>query len=220
MRGIGEPAWPGRSEAERHECDLHEWLLNVAFDDQVEAGFELLCPYDVLGLDPATIAAARRNHPELQDSHGHAPSPDYAGATSGRDPFAGELLPPPDGAERLSFEGRGSLDSVRRFVWSAAAEADLPAAGQADIVLSVNELAANTVRHGGGAGVVTSWREDGTMVCQVEDAGRFDDPLVGRRRPTDDQLSGRGLWVVNQLCDLVQIRSTPTGSVVRARVPV
>ncbi|HSO96309.1 MAG TPA: hypothetical protein VLV81_09740 [Acidimicrobiia bacterium] len=44
------------------------------------------------------------------------------------------------------------------------------------------------------------------------DGGAFDgSPLVGRERPGTEQLSGRGLWVANQLCDLVQIRTLPTG---------
>jgi hypothetical protein len=30
-----------------------------------------------------------------------------------------------------------------------------------------------------------------------------------------EQLHGRGLWVVNQVCDLVQIRSSNAGNVVR-----
>jgi hypothetical protein len=41
--------------------------------------------------------------------------------------------------------------------------------------------------------------------------------LVGRVRPGTDACSGRGVWLVNQLCDLVQIRSAPGGSVVRVR---
>jgi hypothetical protein len=52
----------------------------------------------------------------------------------------------------------------------------------------------------------------------VSDAGHFDDPLVGRIRPTPVQLYGRGLWLVNQFCDLVQIRSAGDGSVVRVHM--
>jgi anti-sigma regulatory factor (Ser/Thr protein kinase) len=33
--------------------------------------------------------------------------------------------------------------------------------------------------------------------------------------PPIEQYGGRGLWIVNQLCDLVQIRSAPSGTVVR-----
>jgi hypothetical protein len=41
------------------------------------------------------------------------------------------------------------------------------------------------------------------------------EPLVGRVRPTPDAQSGRGVWIANQLCDLVQIRSGRSGTVVR-----
>ena len=33
LRGVGEPAFPGRRTAELVECRLHELLLNAAFDD-------------------------------------------------------------------------------------------------------------------------------------------------------------------------------------------
>ena len=36
--------------------------------------------------------------------------------------------------------------------------------------------------------------------------------------PPIEQYGGRGLWIVNQLCDLVQIRSAPSGTVVRVHV--
>jgi hypothetical protein len=41
------------------------------------------------------------------------------------------------------------------------------------------------------------------------------DPLTDRRRPAPNQDGGRGLWLANQLCDLVQIRSFPSGTTVR-----
>jgi hypothetical protein len=34
-------------------------------------------------------------------------------------------------------------------------------------------------------------------------------------RPSLDQSGGWGLWLANQLCDLVQLRELPEGSVVR-----
>jgi hypothetical protein len=49
----------------------------------------------------------------------------------------------------------------------------------------------------------------------VESAGRFEAPLAGREQPTMFDDHGRGLWLVNQLCDLVQVRSLATGSIVR-----
>lgn len=53
------------------------------------------------------------------------------------------------------------------------------------------------------------------VVCDVSDRGWIRQPLAGRARPSVDLESGRGLWMVNQLCDLVQLRSSPAGTVVR-----
>jgi hypothetical protein len=40
-------------------------------------------------------------------------------------------------------------------------------------------------------------------------------PMAGRERPAVDRDGGRGLWMANQLCDLVQLRTFATGAVVR-----
>lgn len=216
MRGIGEPAWPGRSAAELAECDRHESLLNDAFDGLERETFTLLCPYDASALDPHVLEAARRNHPELVDGGGVAPSPGYLSPVVA-DPFGGKLPEPPPEAGRIKFVA-GGLDTVRRFVGAHAADAGLGPHAQTDLVLAVHELAVNSVRYGGGRGSLAVWGEPGALLCQVDDTGRFADPLVGRRRPDCDQTSGRGLWLVNQLCDLVQIRSGAHGSAVRVRL--
>ena len=52
----------------------------------------------------------------------------------------------------------------------------------------------------------------------MRDDGRIEDPLVGRERPRPDQANGRGLWIANQLCDLVQVRSGHDGTEVRLRM--
>lgn len=43
----------------------------------------------------------------------------------------------------------------------------------------------------------------------------FDRPLVDRERPGKEAAGPRGLWLANQLCDLVQIGSLPSGTAVR-----
>ena len=53
------------------------------------------------------------------------------------------------------------------------------------------------------------------MVCEIADRGTIDDPLVGRQAPDTEQLGGRGLWLAHQLCDLVELRSGPDGTVLR-----
>ena len=87
-------------------------------------------------------------------------------------------------------------------------------------MLAVNELATNSVRHARGGGVLRVWQEVGALLCEVEDEGRIRDPLAGRVRPVDDRPGGRGLWIVNHLCDFVQLRVLPAGSLVRVRMIV
>lgn len=74
------------------------------------------------------------------------------------------------------------------------------------------------MRHGGGRGTLRIWQEPARLYCQVDDDGRITNPLVGRLRPDPDQLGGRGLWLANQACDLVQIRSTEAGTSVRVHI--
>ena len=38
---------------------------------------------------------------------------------------------------------------------------------------------------------------------------------AGRLQPVLDEPGGRGLWLANQLCDLVQVRTFADGNVVR-----
>ncbi len=45
------------------------------------------------------------------------------------------------------------------------------------------------------------------LVCEVSDRGQVDSALVDRLRPNADPQGSRGLWIVNHLCDLVQLRS-------------
>jgi anti-sigma regulatory factor (Ser/Thr protein kinase) len=52
----------------------------------------------------------------------------------------------------------------------------------------------------------------------VTDRGYITDPVVGRRAPKPMQDRGRGLWIANQVCDLVQIRSSDRGTTVRLHV--
>ena len=64
--------------------------------------------------------------------------------------------------------------------------------------------------HGGGRRGLLLWRNGSARSCaRSATRGRFDDPLAGRVAPRADDPRGRGLWIANQLCDLVQIRSTP-----------
>jgi anti-sigma regulatory factor (Ser/Thr protein kinase) len=214
VRGIGEPVWPGRSDAELDECERHESLLNLAF--AYGPAWSLLCPYDLDELAPQQIKAARLTHPALMHEGVSRRSDAYLPLHRAPSAFTGALPDPPPERDELAFTFRG-LGAVRSLVSAHACDAGLAEDAREDLVLAVNELATNSVQYGGGGGTLRIWSEPDSLVCDVRDRGYIDDPLAGRIAPPLDQHGGRGLWLVNHLCDLVQIRSTPNGTVVRVR---
>lgn len=132
--------------------------------------------------------------------------------------LTGPLPGPPRTAavRELAVEVR-VLASLRHFVTEWASAQRLAREAVEELVLAVNELASNSIRHGGGRGTLRVWRDAHDLVCEVQDSGHIEDPLVGRKRPAPDCSSGRGLWMVDHLCDEVQIRSSRAGTVVRVR---
>jgi anti-sigma regulatory factor (Ser/Thr protein kinase) len=214
VRGIGEPIWAGRSEAELDECCRHEWLLNVAFGDG--PAWSLLCPYDSRALDDGVLEAARENHPHLRRSGTSGSCAEWTGVEAFA-PFAGSLPAPPPDARTLTF-GREDLKAARALVGGEARSAGLSDDRAADLAIAGGELVANSIRHGGGSGMLRAWQEADAMVVEVEDRGRVQEPLIGRLRPTVEQEGGRGLWMANQLCDLVQIRSDSERTAIRLRM--
>ncbi len=210
--GIGEPVWPGRSDAELVECRRHESLLNLAFDGG--RPWRLLCPYDVTALPEDVLADARHNHPHVSGE----PCPDYLEPQTVLS-WDGRLPDPGAEPAELDFT-RDDLALVRLFVAERAARAGFDGDRLSDLVLAVNELATNSMRHGGGRGVLSVWQENGTLLCEVTDRGHIADPLAGRERQPDARGGGRGLWLVNHLCDLVQVRSSQAGNVIRLHMSV
>jgi anti-sigma regulatory factor (Ser/Thr protein kinase) len=215
VRGIGEPIWPERTQDELVECQRHESLLNVAFANAPV--WRLLCPYDTSGLDAAVIDEAFRSHPTVVSNGRRLASDRYRGLQEILRPFDAPLPDPPGGTPEYAVDG-DHLAGSRQLLARRAADAGLPSSRVYDLVLAANEALTNSIRHGGGTAVLRIWEDDGRVVCEVQDRGRMADPLADRRRPGTEQAGGRGLWMANQLCDLVQLRSRAGGTVVRLHV--
>jgi anti-sigma regulatory factor (Ser/Thr protein kinase) len=213
VRGIGEPVHDERSEAELVECHRHESLLNLAFAHATD--FRLLCPYDVGALDPSVVARARCTHPLVCDAGGRVRrSTAFHGLAAAAEPCRAPLSQPPAEAQTIPVMPAG-LVAMRALVARRAERAGLSPRRREDLVLAVNELATNSIRHGGGAGTLTIWETTAALVCETTDAGRIVDPLAGRLLPEPGQTGRYGLWLVNQLCDLVEQRTLPAGNLVR-----
>jgi anti-sigma regulatory factor (Ser/Thr protein kinase) len=209
VRGIGEPVWPGRRPAEIDECQRHETLLNVAFSPT--PSWSLLCPYDGRALADEVLEQVAQSHRAVARDGVWEPSTEDVAEG---DCFAGVLSDRPAHVAGFEFD-REMLSGVRRRVERAAEDAGFPLRASAALVVAASEVAANSIAHGGGAGTLRIWRESGRLIVEFQDAGTIEDPLAGRLRPEPTQEGGRGLWLANQLCDLVQIRSGSRGTTIR-----
>jgi anti-sigma regulatory factor (Ser/Thr protein kinase) len=112
------------------------------------------------------------------------------------------------------------LSLIRRELSGWLAPLALSEVEVADVVLAVDEAAANAVRHAYGpdeAGVVelTLWTEAGTLCIEVVDHGSWRPPSD---QPTD---GGRGIPLMNHMSESVLIRFDDRGSrvLLRHRIP-
>lgn len=202
---VGEPIRPSQPPAVVREIELHERLLALpAFRPW---NCRLMCAYDVCSLSPTiiekieTIHAAVAGDPVVQVERVRA----------------GSLPPLPTGAAEFSAD-RTTLGALRGFVQRQAQHAGLDSERAEDLVYAVNEAVTNSICHGEGRARVSFWSDAATVTCEVRDRGWIRDPLVGRIAPRPNRMTGRGLWLINHLCDLVELRSSAVGTTVRMHV--
>jgi anti-sigma regulatory factor (Ser/Thr protein kinase) len=207
---ISEPIWPGRTAAETHEATRHEALVNLAFRD---SQITVLCLYDSTRLPALVLADAACTHPAIIKDRQETASATYL-APPDLPPRTNLTLPrPPARAETLAYSH--DLRMVRSFVTTMAERAGLSPPRVSDLVIAISELAGNTLRHTPGGGTLQVWHTRDEIICQVSDGGQITDPLARHRPPSDGLLGGNGLWLVNQVCDLVQARTGRAGTTTR-----
>ncbi len=217
VRGISEPIWAARNAAELMECQRQESWLNTAFGGGYD--FWLLCSYDTATLSESVIERARRDHPVVFVDGVHQHSPSWCPESSREALSAEKLSEPGRELAELTFKA-GLLGVMREVVAVHATRFGMCPTRAHDLVVAVNEVATNSVVHGGGGGVFRMWREGKVLVCEIADHGCIGNPPAGWVAPRPDSVAGRGLWLTNQLCDLVQIRLQRTGSVVRLHMNI
>jgi anti-sigma regulatory factor (Ser/Thr protein kinase) len=209
-RFVSEAIWPGRSAAELCEATRHEALMNLAF---ASLPATIVCPYDAGALAPAVLDGAERTHPAFLRNGQTQSAADYAGQGVVPAECEEPLPAPPADALVLAYET--TLRPVRELVASHAAALRMADDRITNMVIAAGEITANTLRHTSAGGTFWVWHTGEEIICQARDQGWIADPLAGRwRRPPEG--SGHGLWVVNQVCDLVEIRtSRAAGTIIR-----
>jgi anti-sigma regulatory factor (Ser/Thr protein kinase) len=216
VRGLGEPVYPGRSSAEIEEAQLHEALLNIAFEHS--GPFRLLCPYDASILSPDLSIAVNHSGVLPSEPGRHLPAENgRAWAEVAEKTFRTPLSGVPEGAERRTF-GPAELSDLRAWGDAWARSSGLSEDRNDELALALQEICTNTIRFGGGHGTISRWQDGSSLICEVADTGYISDLLVGRVLAAVTREGGRGVWLANQLCDLVQIRSSGGHTQVRLQM--
>lgn len=211
VRIVSQLAWPGRTDEEFVACMEHEALVNEAMDGYPATS---LCLYDAGRLRGGVLSDARATHPLLWKYGVPQRSSDYA---------PGEVLercnqPLAAGPGAVTYMVRKSADlrPARSFAVDYAGWMGLSQESIEDLQLVATELATNSLMYTGGACRLAFWQDDGHLVCEARDTGRFDDPMVGRLDPGPCGPASRGLYLVNAISDLVRTHTTRTGTTIQA----
>jgi anti-sigma regulatory factor (Ser/Thr protein kinase) len=220
VRIIGEPIWPGRTAVEYPACVQHEALINAVFTGR---NATILCPYDAGQLTPEVLADAARTHPVLVRGDDRRSNRDYTEPGAVVAAFNRPLPEPAVEAGQVvtsfAFEA-GQLATVRHLVADRGRLVGMDPERITDLQMAVNEVAANTIEHTGRPGTLRIWRERQRLICEVHDSGRLTELLVGRIPPAPSSERGRGLVLVNYLCDLVRVHTQPTGTTIRMHMAI
>ena len=116
---------------------------------------------------------------------------------------------------RESFTGR-QLRRMRQLVLAAARGAGLTVQRSYQLVLAVNEAATNVVKHAGGRGEIEVIQDDGrALIAVITDQGPGLPSGAVPSRPDIEACGGRGLWLIQEVCDRVEVRTGRAGTQVR-----
>jgi anti-sigma regulatory factor (Ser/Thr protein kinase) len=206
---VGEPLWPMRSAHAYAAAVQHEALINLAFTGRDAS---ILCPYNLTELPERALTDAERTHPTIMVDGRRADSPNYTDPRAVVEDIYQQQLAPPADAETFDFT---IVAEARQVAYDWATRAGLPADRVTDLLIAISEIGGNSVVHGGDGATLLRWTEDDWLVCEIRDRGHITDPLAGRLPAPVMTESGRGLLMVNYLCDLVQLKTGPAGTAIR-----
>ena len=207
---LNETVLPGLAAPTLQEAQLAESVLNASA--LASWAMSIICLYDVDRLDADCRQEMRRDHPVIRGDVG--PNEDYD-ADRLADLYRSELSPPTPSTARAARGGRHQSDQgarVRGWRGEEARSARRP--GRRPRARSERDR--HQQRPARRRPLCR--RDVGRRGCGgVRGARSRLGPRPDRRsaRAAPEAASGRGLWLANHLCDLLQIRSSPQGTAVR-----
>ncbi|MGN9846333.1 ATP-binding protein [Nonomuraea sp. H19] len=108
---------------------------------------------------------------------------------------------------------RADLDFIRDLVRLCGRYVGLTGERLEDLVLAVNEAVANVLIHGGKAGLVTARSTRDELAVEVLDVGgRLSRDHLAAAELDPTRPHGFGLWLIQYLCDKVELEHTGLGS--------
>jgi len=125
--------------------------------------------------------------------------------------------PPSNGLVSRAFAGQ-DIPALRLLVAEQLELAGLPPRRRDEVVLAIDEVITNSVRHGGGRGRLEIWVAGGRLWFQITDQGSGMAQVPAPRRPAPTEPGGRGLWIARQLTDDLHITTGPGGTSVNGVV--
>jgi serine/threonine-protein kinase RsbW len=121
------------------------------------------------------------------------------------------------GLRTFTYAHADDLRAVRAFVAACATASGLRPERAEKLTLAISELTTNTLQHTDGGGRVQVWVDDGQFVCEVTDATPADALRLGTRMPPADAIRGRGLAIVMQVSDLVEVLPAADGTRIQVK---
>ena len=212
-RLLVSPAFGHRPLEVRRQEQFADALINLAV--RSDTNLWVRCAFDSEHLDADRTEEVEACHPSVENDGASEWSPGYAGPAHVRHLFAERLVDPAGPARTLVVSRHADLAVARAAIRQETLRAKLPTEEAEAVVLAVHEAALNALSHGGGTCYLSVWRTAARLVCEVRSGHRLRDPMAGHRLASLDDDHGRGLWLANQLCDLVEIRSGRWGTSVR-----
>ena len=211
IRLLGEPCWPKDGRPGVAEWKRYESFLNVAL---APYPVWLVCPYGSDSLAPDIIEDACLTHPLIGYGEDRKPCGDYLEPAAFARRIDSVRLPrPPQDASEGYFD---SATATRRYIADHAASAGLRGNRLRDAELAASEIAANVFQHAADVARVRTWVGNGTFTFDIDDTGLgISDPFAGYAPPEPTAQAGRGLALARRLADVVEIRTTATGALVR-----